>query len=439
MQDSPAQNTPNFSARRPMMLGFIALLVLVGGFGTWAVASKLSGAVIAEGQVQIDQNRKVVQHPDGGVVTEILIEEGDTVAAGDVLIRLDAGQLSSQLTIIEGQYFELLARQARFEAERDGADALVFNTELVAAAEDSPEVSSLMNGQVRLFTSRMEGISTQLEQLEKRKTQISRQLDGLAAQTTALREQLVLIREELSSQQALLDKGLSQASRVLALKREEAGILGRLGELSASSAEAELRITETELQRIALKTELREKAITELRDSHASARDLAEQRRNIKEQLERLEIRAPVAGVIYGLQVFAEQAVIQRAQPVLYVVPQDRDLVIMSRVDPLHIDQIFVGQTVYLQFPAFNSRDTPDLLGRVTRMSADSFVDETSGISFYQAEVQLDEGQIERLPEGAILMPGMPVSAFIRTTDRSPMHYLVEPLWDYFTKAFRET
>lgn len=431
--------TPDFSARRPLILGFIALLILVGGFGTWSVASKLSGAVIAEGQVQIEQNRKVVQHLDGGVVTEILIDEGDTVEAGDVLIRLDAGQLASQLTIIEGQYFELLARQARFEAERDGSDTLSFDDELIQAAADNPEVDSLMQGQLRLFNSRMDGMSTQLEQLEKRKTQISRQLDGLAAQTTALREQLVLIREELKNQQSLLDKGLSQASRVLALKREEAAILGRLGELSASAAEAELRITETELQSIALQTDLREQAITELRDSRASTRDLSEQRRNTREQLERLEIRAPVSGVIHGLQVFAKRSVIQPAQPLLYVVPQDRDLVIMSRVDPIHIDQIFVGQTVYLQFPAFNSRETPDLLGRVTRLSADSFVDDVTGQSFYLAEVQMDEGEIARLPEGAVLIPGMPVSAFIRTIDRSPILYLAEPLWDYFKKAFRES
>lgn len=439
MQDAPTQDTPNFSAHRPLVLGFIALLILVGGFGTWSVTSKLAGAVIAEGQVQIEQNRKVVQHPDGGVVTKILIDEGDTVQAGDVLIRLDASQLASQLTIIEGQYFELLARQARHEAERDGRDALTFNAELVKAAETNPEISSLMQGQIRLFASRIDGMATQLEQLEKRKTQISRQLDGLAAQTTALSEQLVLIREELSNQQTLLDKGLSQASRVLALKREEAAILGRLGELSAGAAEAELRITETELQSIALQTDLRERAITELRDARATTRDLAEQRRNTLEQLSRLEIRAPVSGVIHGLQIFAERAVIQPAQPVLYVVPQDRNLVIMSRVDPLHIDQIFVGQTVYLQFPAFNSRETPDLLGRVTRMSADSFMDDVTGQSFYLAEVQLDEGQIERLPEGAVLIPGMPVSAFIRTADRSPILYLVEPLWDYFKKAFRET
>lgn len=431
--------TPDFSARRPLILGFIALLILVGGFGTWSVASKLSGAVIAEGQVQIEQNRKVVQHLDGGVVTEILIDEGDTVEAGDVLIRLDVGQLASQLTIIEGQYFELLARQARFEAERDGSDTLTFDDELIQAAADNPEVDSLMQGQLRLFNSRMDGMSTQLEQLEKRKTQISRQLDGLAAQTTALREQLVLIREELKNQQSLLDKGLSQASRVLALKREEAAILGRLGELSASAAEAELRITETELQSIALQTDLREQAITELRDSRASTRDLSEQRRNTREQLERLEIRAPVSGVIHGLQVFAKRSVIQPAQPLLYVVPQDRDLVIMSRVDPIHIDQIFVGQTVYLQFPAFNSRETPDLLGRVTRLSADSFVDDVTGQSFYLAEVQMEEGEIARLPEGAVLIPGMPVSAFIRTIDRSPILYLAEPLWDYFKKAFRES
>ncbi|WP_298561680.1 HlyD family type I secretion periplasmic adaptor subunit [uncultured Aliiroseovarius sp.] len=432
-------HAPNFSARRPLILGFIALLVLIGGFGTWSVASKLSGAVIAEGQVQIEQNRKVVQHPDGGVVTEILIKEGDVVQAGDVLVRLDAGQLASQLTIIEGQYFELQARQARHEAERDGADGLTFDPELIEAAVNNPEIDSLMKGQTRLFNSRMDGMSTQLEQLEKRKTQISRQLDGLDAQTTALREQLALIREELTNQQALLDKGLSQASRVLGLKREEAGISGRLGELSASRAEAELRITETELQSISLQTELREKAISELRDSRANTRDLSEQRRNLLEQLDRLEIRAPVTGVIHGLQVFAERAVIQPAQPLLYVVPQDRNLVINSRVEPLHVDQIFLGQKVYLQFPAFNSRETPDLLGHVTRISADSFVDDVTGQAFYVAEIQMDEGEIARLPEGAVLLPGMPVSAFIRTSDRSPILYLIEPLSDYFKKAFRES
>lgn len=444
MQDTHTHDTlthggPNFSARRPLVLGFITLLILIGGFGTWAVASKLSGAVVADGQVQIEQNRKVVQHLDGGIVTEILIDEGDTVQAGDVLIRLDAGRLASQLTITEGQYFELLARQARYEAERDDESTLSFDTELTEAANNNPEIDSLMQGQIRLFNSRMDGVSTQLEQLDKRKTQISRQLDGLDAQSAALSEQLGLLREELESQQALLDKGLSQASRVLGLKREEAGILGRLGELSASRAEAELRITETELQSIALKTERRETAISELRDARAKTRDLAEQRRSTLEQLERLEIRAPVTGVIHGLQVFAERAVVQPAQPVLFVVPQDRDLVIMTRIEPLNIDQIFVGQSVYLQFPAFNSRETPDLLGRVTRVSADSFIDDVTGQPYYQAEVQLDDGQIKRLPEGAVLIPGMPVSAFIRTAERSPMLYLVEPLWDYFKKAFRES
>ncbi|TQV70492.1 HlyD family type I secretion periplasmic adaptor subunit [Aliiroseovarius halocynthiae] len=430
---------PSFSARRPLILGFVTLLFLVGGFGTWSVASKLSGAIVADGQVQIEQNRKVVQHLDGGIVTEILIDEGDTVQAGDVLIRLDAGRLASQLTITEGQYFELLARQARYEAERDAEDVLSFEEELLEAAKRNPEIDSLMQGQIRLFNSRMDGLSTQLEQLDKRKTQISRQLDGLDAQSVALSEQLNLIREELENQQSLLDKGLSQASRVLGLKREEAGILGRLGELSASHAEAELRITESELQSISLKTDLRETAISELRDARAKTRDLAEQRRSTLEQLGRLEIRAPVTGVIHGLQVFSERAVVQPAQPVLFVVPQDRNLVIMTRVDPLNIDQIFVGQPVYLQFPAFNSRETPDLLGRVTRVSADSFVDDVTGQPYYQAEVQLDDGQIKRLPEGAVLIPGMPVSAFIRTADRSPMHYLLEPLWDYFKKAFRET
>ncbi|WP_298568590.1 HlyD family type I secretion periplasmic adaptor subunit [uncultured Aliiroseovarius sp.] len=428
-----------YSARAPLIVGFVALLVLVGGFGTWAVATRLAGAIVASGQVEVDQNRQVVQHPDGGVVTSIRVEDGDIVSAGDLLVQLDPSRLASQLTIIDGQYFELLAREARLEAERDGTEALAFPEALETRARNRPEVRALMDGQTRLFESRRVTLASQVEQLQKRKAQVEQQIEGLVAQRIALDQQLALIREELTNQQTLLQKGLAQASRVLALQREEAGLLGRLGEIAAAKAEAEVRVTETELQVLALGTERREQAITDLRDLQATTLELAEQRRSIAEQLDRLDIRAPLSGVVHGMQVHAERSVIQPAQPVLYIVPQDRPLVIAAQVDPIHVDQVFIGQQVNLKFPAFDSAEAPDLLGHVVKVSADAFSDDTTGRSFYRAEIQLDEGEIARLPTGAVLIPGMPVSAFIRTVDRSPLSYLVQPLSDYFNKALRES
>ena len=424
-----------WSVIRPMSIGVLSLLVLVGGFGSWAVLAQIQGAVITSGQIEVDRNRQVVQHPDGGVVEEILVDEGDEVAVGDMLIRIDGEFLRSELAVVEGQLFEIMARRGRLEAERDGSAEIAFDPLLAESGGEAPE---LMEGQQRLFEARLESIQRATEQLTQQRAQIASQLTGIEAQQVALEQQRGLIQEELTDQQSLLDRGLAQASRVLALRREEANLLGRVGELTAASAQARERMTEIEIQILGLTSQRREEAITRLRDLQYNELELAERRRTLREQLNRLDIRAPVGGVVYGLQVFAERAVIRAAEPVLFIVPQDRPLIIATQVQPTDIDQIFVGQPVTLRFSAFDQRRTPELNGHVTQVSADSFTDEGTNLSYYRAEVQMDEGEAERLPEGMTLIPGMPVEALVQTAERSPMDYLVKPLADYFAKAFRE-
>lgn len=431
------QVTKRWSANKHLSIGGIALLILVGGFGTWSVMAQISGALITSGQIEVDRNRQVVQHPDGGVVDEIVVDEGDTVKAGDLLLRLDPTTLQSELAIVEGQLFEILARRARLEAERDDAPELTFSDILLEAA--TPEVDTLMAGQIRLFEARLTTNRSAVEQLTLQRSQIGSQLSGITAQQDALSTQRDLIGQELADQQTLLDRGLAQASRVLALQREEASLLGTVGDLTSQSAQAAERMTEIELQILGLSSTRREEAITQLRDLQFNELELSERRRTLRRQLDRLDIRAPVSGIVYGLQVFAPQSVIRAADPVLFLIPQDRPLVIATQVQVVDVDQIFVGQSVTLRFSAFDQRRTPELEGRVTLVSADSFQNETSGQSYYRAEVQLDEGQIDRLPADMTLIPGMPVEAFVRTADRSPMDYLIKPLADYFTKAFRES
>ena len=432
------QITQKFPMSRPMMIGLLALGILVGGFGGWATLTEISGAIVASGQIEVDQNRQVVQHPDGGVVKDIYVEEGDAVSVGDVLISLDPSIEESELSIIQGQVFELMARRGRLTAERDGIGAITFDPRLIERAKTDAGIAELMQGQENLFQARVASNAKQIEQLTKRKSQIANQIDGIVAQRAAVATQLDLIEQELADQQKLLDRGLAQVSRVLALQRSQAELSGDVGDLIAKQAESEGRITELDIQIEGLETTRREDAISRLRDQQYRTLELEERAGALIEKLMRMDIRAPVSGIVYGLSVFTPRSVIRPADPVMFLIPQDRPLVITVQVPPIDIDQVYVGQNAVLRFSALDQRTTPELFGKVTKVYPDAFQDDASRMSYYRAEILLNEGETDRLPANVTLIPGMPVEAFIRTQDRTPLAYLIKPLADYFAKAFRE-
>lgn len=428
-----------WSAKFHVLVGFIGIALLVGGFGTWSVTTNIAGAIIAPGAIEAEQNRQVVQHPDGGVIQNITVREGDLVNAGDILVRLDPEQLQSELTIVQNQLFELMARRGRLEAERDGANTIVFDDLLMEASETADEAQNLMDGQQRLFEQRRESLSANVSQLEKRLAQIASQNEGISAQQSATSQQLDLIERELANKRSLLERRLTQSSVVLALERDKAALLGSQGELTALFAQNEGKMTETEIEILKLGQQRREEAIATLRDLGFQELELAERRRALIVRLGRLDIRAPLSGAIHAMQVFAEREVIRPAQPLLYIVPQDQPLIIGAQVETIHVDEIHPGQDVVLRFSALDSRNTPELTGRVLTVSPDAFSDEATGQSFYRARIELLEGEAEKLPPDTVLIPGMPVEAYLRTADRSPLAYLVKPLADYFNKAFRES
>ena len=428
-----------WSATTSLVLGFFGLFGLLGGLVAWATLTEISGAVIASGRIEVDQNRQIVQHSTGGIVSDIAVGEGDSVAAGDLLIQLDVKQLRSSLAIVEGQLYEFMARRARLEAERDGNDDLAFDPELLAVAQTWPDVQELIKGQENLFHARRDSIAKQTDQLAERAAQTRNQIKGIEAQNRSLGRQLELIEQELAAQQSLLERGLTQASGVLALQRQQASLDGQIGELAASKAQSEQRITEIEIEVLRLTSTQREEAISRLRDLRARELELVEQRQALLTDIERMEIRAPVSGIVYNMRVQTPRSVVRAADPVLFLIPQDRPLVIAARVDPIHIDQIVTGQAVNLRFSALDQRTTPELVGQVALVSADAFEDEQLGASYYRAEIVLNPGEIDKLNEGQVLVPGMPVEAFIRTADRSPLAYLVKPVADYFNRAFRES
>lgn len=428
----------DLSIRGPVILGLAASFALVLGFGLWATTARLAGAVVAQGRVEVERHHQVVQHPDGGVVAEILVAEGASVRAGDPLLRLDGAALRSDLAIVEGRLAGLQGQAARLEAERDAAGAVRFPPYLLARAAGQPALAAQLQGQTRLFQARRAAFEETQALLHQRLDQIVAQAQGLSTQVAALRDQLELVEAELAVQRDLRAKGLAPAGPLLALERERARLAGQLGALDTDAARSDVQITETELQIAELANARREAALAELREIEAAELELTERRKALLDRIDRLEIRAPVSGIVLGLQVTTPRAVLRPAEPVLQLVPQDRPLVITTRIEPIHIDEVTVGQPAELVLSALPSRVTPHLRGTVVRVSADALQDPTTGAVQYLAELELDAGELQRLDDG-VLLPGMPVEVHLQTGTRTPLAYLVQPFTAYFNRAFRES
>lgn len=426
-----------FSARPAILKGSAALAALAASLGLWGHFARLDSAIIAPGQIAVAQDRQVVQHADGGTIAELPIREGQPVAAGDLLLRLDGTALHAEARIAAARLDDLLTRRLRLEAERDDAPALAPPPPLAARAATDPALAELIDGQTRLFTARRDTLARQSEQLARRKQQLADQVIGIDAQIRALRRQVDLISREAANQRSLLARGLAPAARLLALERDEAGLQGRLGELAAQRAQTEGRATEIDLEILRLGALRREEALAELRDLAPLERETAQRLADLKERIARLDIRAPLSGTVIGLAVTTPRAVIRPAEPILHLVPQDRPLLVTASVPPLHVDELRIGQPVRLLFPAFPAADPAEVTGTLALVSADAFTAPDTGDSFYRVEIALPPA-VETLIGGRRLLPGMPVEAFILTGSRSPLAYLLQPFTDYLRGAMRE-
>ena len=425
-----------WSIKRLLALGFVALFVLVVGLGAWSTNTNIAGAIIASGLIEVEVNRQVVQHPDGGVIEKLLVDDGDVVEVGDVLLRFDGSFLQSDLNVITEQLFEIMARTSRLVAERDDSDTVTFDSALLTA-NNNPIIADLVAGQINLFEARRTTLTREEALLNQRKSQINDQNVGANVQIAAMQLQQDLIAEELTDEILLLGKGLSEQSTVRELKREAARLEGVLGGLYANIAANSGKMSEIDIEILRLASRLREDSITALRDMQYRENEIRETQTSMIERLQRMEVRAPTSGIIYGKQFHALRSVVRAADTILFIVPQDSPLVIAIRIPAIHIDQVHVGQSASLHFSAFDTRTTPVVMGSVTKISPDIFVDEMTGETYYSAEIIPLPEELIKL-DGLEVLPGMPVDAFLKTADRTPLEYLVKPLADYFNKAFRE-
>lgn len=420
---------------RPYMLaGGVASAVLVLGFGGWAASSELSGAVIANGAVVVESNVKKVQHPSGGIIGAVRTRNGATVTAGDVLLSLDDTQTRANLGIVVGQLVELNGRKVRLVAERDGAADLDIPAELAALGAEAAHVIS---GERRLFFARRATAEGQKAQHAERIAQLQYEIGGLTSQREAKGRELVLVREELARVRQMHDRNLLPITRLLAMQREEARIHGEHGALEAQIARAAGQIGEIKLQILAIDQTIRTEAQKELRDVEARIAELAERRVAAEDQLRRVDLRAPISGIVHELNVHTVGGVIAPGETAMLIVPDDDRLVIEVRASPADIDQIRLGQATMLRFAAFNQRTTPEVLGIVSRVAADLTKDPQSGLAYFVVRIRPDEEELAKLG-GLKLLPGMPVEAYVETGQRTALSYLMKPLTDQFVRAFRE-
>lgn len=433
----PRPDPARWPLRGAIRLGLLGLILLVAGLGSWAGFARLVGAVIAPGHIEVESRRQTVQHPDGGVVAATLVREGDSVAEGQLLLRLDASLHLGELALIETQYLDASARDARLEAEATDQDRIRFPNALVSAATNNPEVAAILAAQANLFATRREALTQSLAQLSRQGDQIAARIDGLDAQSAAITIQRALIGRELADTRTLLDKGLAHAPRVLALEREAARLDGQLRELAASHAEALARQAELTILRQREITGQRNEAQSEQATLATHMRELAGRRAELILRIARLEVRAPAAGIVHQLIATTPRAVLRAGEPMLAIVPQDQPLVVVARIAPADIDRTSIEQEVSLRFSAVSARNMPEIFGVLTMIAPDTVSDPGTGAIYYRAEITIPETERAKLAPHR-LVPGMPVEVFIRTGEQSPLRYLLRPFGDYLSRAMRE-
>lgn len=433
----PLDIAKKHSATFPLIVGYIAAFLLIGGLGYWSATARIAGAVVAPGIVQVESNRQAIQHLDGGIVGAILVKDGDHVSAGDILIQFDDTRFQSELAIVEGQLFELQARTLRLDAEREDLATLNIPANLEGEAKTNPILARQIAGELNLLNARRTTLAQEAEQLEEQLKQFGFRIEGIEFQLKALREQQDYLEAELSKQQQLLDNGQALASRVLELHNEKSAQMGQVGKLTADIAEIHGQIAAVRVELLKLPANRREEAIAELSDIQNSEIELAQRRIVLLDTIAKLDVTTPVSGIVYESQVFALKSVVQAGEVIMHIIPQESPLIIATRVETIHIDQIHVGQIASLRFTAFDQRQSPELFGNVSLISADVIMDQATGASFYAVEILPKPEELDKLGDQEIL-PGMPVEAYVRTGDRSPLAYLTKPLTDYFNRAFRE-
>ena len=415
---------------------FLTIAVFIAAFGYWAAFAPLEGAAVAPGVVAAAGKNQDIQHLEGGIIKDVLVHEGDRVKASQELYHLDQTLPQAQLNRLTQTASSLAARSARLQAERDGKEMVVFPKELTTEPV-APALAEIISEQTSEFETGLKRHKSELSILRQRVDALNESINGLGAQKKAAEDQLDIVAGEIVRKKKLLDKGLTDRSQFTALERNQAELLGQIGSTTASIASARSQIIEAKQQIERSISQRVETASKDLTEARRQAADVDEQAVAAKSVLDRTTVRAPADGIIVRLKINSPGSVVRPGEPLLELLPTSNELIIESKLDPRQVDSIHIGQLARLRFVALNARKTPEVAAEVTFVSPDRLVDEATHQPYYTVRLKIHGALPDTIRQDQIY-PGMPVEAYISTGDRTFFEYLVRPIQDSFSRAFRE-
>jgi HlyD family secretion protein len=434
--------------RLPTLLGLAILVLCIGGFSVWAAIAPLEGAIVVSGSFVATGQNKLIQHLEGGILRETLIKEGDQVEQDQPLLRLDATAAQARLRRLTVRKYRLVIMKARLEAEIDG-HALLRMPDALAGVAGDPEIQAVFDRQSRELLARRVKSATEEEVLRKEIAGLQESIHGYAAQAQSTTERRALFAEELKDKQGLLARQLARKTEVLAVQRAEAGLSGELGELMARVADSKERIARAEQQIAQVRSAAMQKAIEDLRATETEFDDVQEQARAAQDVVERIEVRSPVRGIVVKLHQHTSGGVIAAGAVILELLPINDELIIEARLNPNDVWHVKAGQRALVKLSALNQRVTPMIEGKVIYLSADAVAGQQSSPakaehenpsrSTYVVRVRLDEQDVRHQAENFRATPGMPADVFIKTGERTFFDYIMRPVLDSFSRAFRES
>lgn len=435
--DPNMMDTPEQRARPTIMMGLGLMIFLFGFIFLWAALVPLQSGAVAQGRIVVDSNRKEIQHLEGGIVKEIAVKEGQLVTAGQLLVRLDNTTSQARSDLLRGEYIAARASEARLLAERDNKPSITFPEELTRLESTDQQVRDNLDSQRRLFASHKESLTGQIDVLNQKMGQSGSEIGGLREQASAASQQIALLNEEIEVVRGLLAKGNALKPRLLALERQRADLLGQRGQAQAMISRASQTGNESKINILNLKTEFLNQVVAELKETQTQVSSLSEQMRSAGDVARRVDIMAPIAGTVTGLQVHTIGGVVKSGDTLMTLIPQDDKLIVEARVTPQDIDMVHAGLKAQVRLTAFKARYLRPAEGTVMTISADRFDDQRTGEGFFIARIEIPQSELKDIGD-LKLSPGMPAETLIVTGRRTMLSYLVRPIRESFGRAFRE-
>jgi HlyD family type I secretion membrane fusion protein len=420
-----------FRLSAAVLIGFLVL------FGLWAAIVPLDSAVMAQGVVAVESKRKKVQHLEGGIVERVLVRDGDTVRAGQVLAVLNQTDSAASLNVLMSEQDATLAQEARLRAEQNDESALNFAPELQVRA-GVPAAVAAMEGQTRLFQQRRDSLASEIAILNNRRAQYLQIVVGHEAQLASIKKQTVLIDEEQAAVQTLFDKGLAPLPKLLALKRTRVALDGQRGELLSSIAENRLRASEVDMEILNLRNARLDKIGGEMRDVQKRRFELVDRIKAAHGQLTRMTITAPSDGIIVSTTINSPGQVVRPGDTLLEIVPQHDRLIVEAQLKPDDVDNVRAGIGARVRLNPFKTQFQPVVEGKVRSVSADRLQDPHTGAAYYLAEIELDRGAVAEALGRDALQPGLPAEVMISLGSHTALEYLVAPMNRRLQHAMRE-